>query len=82
MSYSPHKWPYEEMQFSVAMFRKVRYTGVVHTQRFQKLIYLHLFTDCFMQMSPQSSELIVADFLPSTCLVYRNVVIFGHKSLH
>ena len=25
-------------------------------QIFQKLIYLHLFTECFMKISPQSSE--------------------------
>ena len=25
-------------------------------QKFQKLIYLHLFTDCFMKISPQSLE--------------------------
>ena len=25
-------------------------------QRFQELTYLHLFTDCFMMISPQSSE--------------------------
>ena len=28
------------------------------TQRFEKLIYLHLVTDCFMKISTQSSELI------------------------
>ena len=30
--------------------------GVRYAQRFHKLIYLHLFTDCFMKNSPQSSE--------------------------
>ena len=28
----------------------------VNTQRFQKLTYLHLFIDCFMKITPQSSE--------------------------
>ena len=28
--------------------------GELYAQRFQKLIYLHLFTDCFMKISPQS----------------------------
>ena len=39
-------------------------TLVIHTgfsQRFQKLIYLHLITDCLMKISPQSSELIQPD---------------------
>ena len=27
-----------------------------NSQRLQKLIYLHLFTDCFMNISLQSSE--------------------------
>ena len=30
--------------------------GVLCAQRFQKLIYLHLFTVCFMKISPQWSE--------------------------
>ena len=41
------------------------YSGITHgrvlneelyAQRFQKLIYPHLFTDCFMKISAQSSE--------------------------
>ena len=32
--------------------------GELYAQRFQNLIYVHLFTDCFMNISPQSSELI------------------------
>ena len=34
-------------------------SGELYAQRFQKLIYLHLFTDCFMKISPQSSEQIL-----------------------
>ena len=30
--------------------------GELYAQRFQKLLYLHLFSDCFMKISPQSSE--------------------------
>ena len=30
--------------------------GELYAQRFQKLIYLHLFTDCFMKISSQMSE--------------------------
>ena len=30
--------------------------GELYAQVFQKLIYLHLFTDCFMKISLQSSE--------------------------
>ena len=30
--------------------------GERYAQRFQKLIYLHLFTDCFMKISLQSLE--------------------------
>ena len=30
--------------------------GELYAQRLQKLIYLYLFTDCFMQISLQSSE--------------------------
>ena len=30
--------------------------GAVYAQRFQKLIYLHLLTDCFMKISLQSPE--------------------------
>ena len=30
--------------------------GDFYAQRFQNLIYLHLFTDCFMTISIQSSE--------------------------
>ena len=30
--------------------------GELYAQRLQKLIYLHLFTDCFMKVSLQSSE--------------------------
>ena len=32
------------------------FSGKLYAQRFQKLIYLHLFTDCFMKISPQSME--------------------------
>ena len=35
-------------------------------QRFQKLINLHLFTDCFMKISPQSSEQIQNLYLNTT----------------
>ena len=31
-------------------------SGELYTQRFQKLIYLHLFTDCFMKISHRSLE--------------------------
>ena len=31
-------------------------THMIESQRFQKLTYLHLFTDCFMKISPQLSE--------------------------
>ena len=31
-------------------------SGEPYAQRFQKLIYLHLFTDCFMRIFPQSLE--------------------------
>ena len=40
------------MHFAIILF----YESLA--QRFQKLIYLHLFTDCFMKISLQSSELI------------------------
>ena len=30
--------------------------GELYAERFQTLIYLHLFTNCFMKISPQSSE--------------------------
>ena len=30
--------------------------GELYAQIFQKLIYLHLFTDCFMKISSQLSE--------------------------
>ena len=32
-----------------------------YAHRFQKLIYLHLFTECFMKISPQSVERIQLD---------------------
>ena len=32
--------------------------GELYAQRFQQLSYLHLFTDCSLKISPQSSELI------------------------
>ena len=32
------------------------FNGELYAQRFQKLIYLHLFTDCFMEISHQPSE--------------------------
>ena len=31
-------------------------TGELYAQRFQKLIYLHVFTDCYIKISPQSLE--------------------------
>ena len=34
-------------------------SGELYAQRLQKLIYLHLFTDCFMKISLQSSEQIL-----------------------
>ena len=40
------------------------------TQKFQKLMYLHLFTDCFMKISPQSSEQIRYGMLISGCLKF------------
>ena len=30
--------------------------GELYARRFQKSVYLHLFTDCFMKISPQMSE--------------------------
>ena len=38
-----------------------------YTQRFQKLIYLYLFTDCFMMISPQLLELIQNCIKYDTC---------------
>ena len=35
--------------------------GELYAQIFQTLIYLHLFTECFMMISPQSSEQIQTD---------------------
>ena len=35
--------------------------GELYTQRFQKLIYRHLFTDCFMKIFAQLSEQIQSD---------------------
>ena len=32
------------------------FSGELYTQRFRKLIYLHLFTNCFMKISPQPWE--------------------------
>ena len=40
--------------------------GELYAQRLQKLIYLHLFTDCFMKISLQSSEQIYSK-------IYRNL---------
>ena len=34
----------------------VLFSKGLQTLRFQKLIYLHLLIDCFMKISPQSSE--------------------------
>ena len=34
-------------------------SGELYAQRLQKLIYLYLFTDCFMKISLQSSEQII-----------------------
>ena len=44
--------------------------GELYAQRFQKLIYLHLCTDCFMKISLQSSEQIQLPLL----VIYRSVV--------
>ena len=41
-----------------------------HVQRLQKLIYLYLFTDCFMKISLQSSEQFL-DLAHTTC-DYKN----------
>ena len=38
--------------------------GELYTQRLQKLVYLYLFTDGFMKISPQSLELIQLLLLP------------------
>ena len=35
------------------------FNGELYAQRLQKLIYLHLFTDCFMKISLQSLEQMV-----------------------
>ena len=35
--------------------------GELYAQRLQKLIYLHLFPDCFMEIFLQSSEQISSD---------------------
>ena len=32
------------------------FNGELYAQRFHKLIYLHLFADCFIKISPRSSE--------------------------
>ena len=37
--------------------------GELYVQRLQKLIYLHLFANCFMKISPQSSEQIKVIYL-------------------
>ena len=36
--------------------RSIGNVSILYPQRFQKLIYLHLFTDCFIKISPQSLE--------------------------
>ena len=35
--------------------------GELYAQRLQKLVYLYLFTDCFMKIALQSSEQICSD---------------------
>ena len=47
----------------------------MYTQRFQKLIYLHLHTDCFMKLSPQPPEQIQC----CTVLKMFNPCVFGQK---
>ena len=42
-------------------------------KRFQKLIYLHIFTDCFMKISPQLSEQI------QFCTVLLHISKFRYK---
>ena len=37
------------------MWKDAQYGGC-YAQRIQKLIYLHLFTDCFVKVSPHSTE--------------------------
>ena len=44
------------MQMCSGITRDSMPNGELYAQRFRKLIYLHLFTDCFMKISPQSSE--------------------------
>ena len=54
--------------------RSIVLSGEFYAQRLQTLIYLHLFTDCFMKISLQSSEQIqVWGF------GHINVVIINHK---
>ena len=45
---------YNIIQLCSGIIRGRMLDGEPFAQRFQKLIYLHLFTDCFMTISPQS----------------------------
>ena len=48
--------PYYVIQMCSGIARGRVLNAELCAQRFQKLIYLHVFTDCFMKISPQSSE--------------------------
>ena len=47
--------------------------GELYAQRFQKIIYLHLFTDCFMKISLQSSEPIQLAILKHQHALYVDI---------
>ena len=47
--------------------------GELYAQRFQTLIYLHLFTDCFLKISPQYSEQIQLLFLNHSHALYTAI---------
>ena len=44
--------------------------GKLYAQRVQKLIYLYLFTDCFMKISPKSLEQIQTVVVPTIEEIY------------
>ena len=46
---------YGLIQLCFGITRGRELNGELCAQRFHKLIYLHLFTDCFIKISPQSS---------------------------
>ena len=48
--------------------------GELYAQRFQKLIYMHLFTDYFMKISPQSSEQIQLPILNHPYALYAAAI--------